>query len=163
MTNTLGTHKLSRWTGHSPDGNHHNQTDYILIRTRFLSGVKPDKTGSFLSMDTGSGMICSWWLFELGIRSPTMQTKIWPEEKDLPYVVDTLQATTDERFKKASEATQTRFSFDLANRKKNLAVIAIFQAKTDERSNHLSHSGLNSQHSTWNISRCRWSTCMQMW
>ena len=28
---------------------------------------------------------------------------------------------------------------------------------------NLSHSGLNSQHSAWNISRCRWSTCMQMW
>ena len=27
----------------------------------------------------------------------------------------------------------------------------------------LSHSGLNSQFSAWNISRCRWSTCMQMW
>ena len=25
---------------------------------------------------------------------------------------------------------------------------------------NLSHSSLNSQHSAWNISRCRWSTCM---
>ena len=27
----------------------------------------------------------------------------------------------------------------------------------------LSHSSLNSQHSAWNISRCRWPTCMKEW
>ena len=32
LTNTLASHKPSRWwTWHSPDGEHHNQIDYILI------------------------------------------------------------------------------------------------------------------------------------
>ena len=41
LTNTLGPHKPSRrWTWHSPDGEHHNQIDYILVKKRIRSGVK---------------------------------------------------------------------------------------------------------------------------
>ena len=40
LTNTLDPHKPSRrWTWHSPDGKHHNQIDYILVKKRFRSGV----------------------------------------------------------------------------------------------------------------------------
>ena len=40
LTNTFGHHKASRrWTWHSPNGQHHNQSDYILVRKRFRSGV----------------------------------------------------------------------------------------------------------------------------
>ena len=36
LANTFGHHKASRrWTRHSPNGQHHNQTDYILVRKRF--------------------------------------------------------------------------------------------------------------------------------
>ena len=36
VANALGHHKASRrWMWHSPSGQHHNQTDYILIRQRF--------------------------------------------------------------------------------------------------------------------------------
>ena len=36
LTNTLGPHKPSRrWTWQSPDGKHHNQIDYILLKKRF--------------------------------------------------------------------------------------------------------------------------------
>ena len=36
FNNTFGPHKPSRrWTWHSPDGKHHNQIDYILVRNRF--------------------------------------------------------------------------------------------------------------------------------
>ena len=40
LVNTLGHHKASRrWTSHSPNGQHHNQIDYILVRKRVQSGV----------------------------------------------------------------------------------------------------------------------------
>ena len=43
LTNTLGPHKPSRrWTWHSPDGKHHNQIDYILVKKGFRSGVNKE-------------------------------------------------------------------------------------------------------------------------
>ena len=40
LANTLGNHKPSRrWTWYSPDGTHHNQIDYILVKKRFRSGI----------------------------------------------------------------------------------------------------------------------------
>ena len=37
LANTFGHHKASRrWSWHSPNGQHHNQIDYILVRKRFL-------------------------------------------------------------------------------------------------------------------------------
>ena len=36
FANTFGYHKVSRrWTWHSPNGQHHSQIDYILVRKRF--------------------------------------------------------------------------------------------------------------------------------
>ena len=54
LTNTLGLHKPSRrWTWHSPDGKHHNQIDYILVKKRFRSGVNIHGTRSFPAADIG--------------------------------------------------------------------------------------------------------------
>ena len=54
LVNTLGHHKASRrWTSHSPNGQHHNQIDYILVRKRFRSGVNIARTRSFPGADTG--------------------------------------------------------------------------------------------------------------
>ena len=52
LTNTLGPHKPSRrWTWHSPDGKHHNQIDYILVKKRFQSGVNiRTEQGVFLEL-----------------------------------------------------------------------------------------------------------------
>ena len=48
LANTFGHHKASRrWTWHSPNGQHHSQIDYILVRKRFRSGVNIAKTRSF--------------------------------------------------------------------------------------------------------------------
>ena len=53
LTNTLGSHIPSRrWTW--PDGKHHNQTDYILVKKRFRSGVNIHRTWSFPGADIGS-------------------------------------------------------------------------------------------------------------
>ncbi|XP_072022944.1 craniofacial development protein 2-like [Amphiura filiformis] len=55
LANTLGQHKPPRrWTWHSPDGNHHNQIDYILVKKRFRSGVNVARTRSFPGADVGS-------------------------------------------------------------------------------------------------------------
>ena len=55
LTNTLGPHKPSgRWTWHSPDGKHHNQIDYILVKKRFRSGVNIHRTRTFPGADIGS-------------------------------------------------------------------------------------------------------------
>ena len=40
LANTFDHHKASRrWTWHSPNGQHHNQIDYIQVRKRFRSGI----------------------------------------------------------------------------------------------------------------------------
>ena len=55
LVNTLGNHKPSRrWTWHSPDGTHHNQTDYILVKKQFRSGFKTARTRTFPGADVGS-------------------------------------------------------------------------------------------------------------
>ena len=55
LANTFGHHKASRrWTWHSPNRQHHNQIDYILVRKRFRSGVNIARTRSFPGADIGS-------------------------------------------------------------------------------------------------------------
>ena len=55
FANTFGHHKASRrWTWHSPNGQHHNQIDYIRVRRRFRSGVNIARTRSFPGADIGS-------------------------------------------------------------------------------------------------------------
>ena len=48
LTNTLGPHKKSRkLTWHSPDGENHNQIDYILVKKSFRSRVHIHRTRNF--------------------------------------------------------------------------------------------------------------------
>ena len=55
LANTFGHHKAARrWTWHSPNGQHHNQVDYILLKKRFRSRVNRSRTRSFPRADTGS-------------------------------------------------------------------------------------------------------------
>ena len=55
LANTLGNHKPSRrWTWHSPDGTHHNQIDYILVKIQFRSGIKTARTRTFPGADVGN-------------------------------------------------------------------------------------------------------------
>ena len=52
LANTFGPHKASRrWTWHSPNGKHHNQIDYVMVKRRFQTNVNIAKTRSFLSDD----------------------------------------------------------------------------------------------------------------
>ena len=55
LANTVCRHKTSRrWTCHSPNGQHRNQIDYILVRKRFRSGVNSARTRSIPGTDIGS-------------------------------------------------------------------------------------------------------------
>ena len=55
LANILGNHKPSRRkTWHSPDGTHHNQIDYILVKKRFRSGIKTARIRTFPGADVGS-------------------------------------------------------------------------------------------------------------
>ena len=55
LTNTFGHHKSSRrWTWYSPNGQHHSQIDYILVRKRSRSGVNIARTRSFPGADIGN-------------------------------------------------------------------------------------------------------------
>ena len=56
LTNTLKmaltNHPEDAW--HRPDGKHHNQINYILVKRRFRSGVNIYRTRSFPGADIGS-------------------------------------------------------------------------------------------------------------
>ena len=55
LAKTFGHHKASRrCTWHSPNGQHHNQIDYVLMRKRFRSGVNIARTRSFPGADIGN-------------------------------------------------------------------------------------------------------------
>ena len=54
LANTFGHHKASRrWTWHSPNGQHRNQIDYILVRKRSPSVMNIAITRSFPGADIG--------------------------------------------------------------------------------------------------------------
>ena len=53
LANTFSHYKASRrWTWHSPNGQHHNQIDYILVRKGIRSGVSIARTRRFPEADT---------------------------------------------------------------------------------------------------------------
>ena len=55
IANTLYPHKLSRrTTWHAPNGNTHNQIDFILVPKRFKSSVNLAKTRTYPGADIGS-------------------------------------------------------------------------------------------------------------
>ena len=55
LVNTFGHHKASRrWTWHRQDEQHHNQTEYILVRKRHQSGVNSARTRNFPGADIRS-------------------------------------------------------------------------------------------------------------
>ena len=71
---TFGRHKASRrWTWHSPNGKHHNQIDYIMIKRRFQTSVNIAKTRSFPGADIGSDHDLVMTTFKLHLKKVSKQ------------------------------------------------------------------------------------------
>ena len=99
----FGHHKASRrWTWHSPNGQHHNQIDYILVRKRFRSGVNIARTRSFPGADIGSDHDLLMVTFCLCLKkiSKSKHTRLKFDLKKLkdPNMLETFQAMIDVRF-----------------------------------------------------------------
>ncbi|WP_419584352.1 hypothetical protein, partial [Thiolapillus sp.] len=98
-----GHHKASRgWTWHSQNGQHHNQIDYILVRTRFRSGMNIARTRSFPGADIGSDHDLLMMTFRLRLKkiSKPKHTRLTFDLEKLkdPNVLESFQAMIGVRF-----------------------------------------------------------------
>ena len=87
LANTFCHHKASRkWTWHSRSGQYHNQTDYILVRKHFRSGVNIAKTRSFPGADIGNEHDLLMMTFRLRLKknqqANTHKTQVWPRKAE---------------------------------------------------------------------------------
>ena len=103
LANTFGHHKASRrWTWHIPNGQHHNQIYYILVRKLFRSRVNSAKTRSFPQADIESDHDLLMMTFHLCMRriSKQIHTKLKFDLKKLkdPNVLETFQAMIGGKF-----------------------------------------------------------------
>ena len=103
LANTFGRHKASRrWTWHSPNGQHHNQIDYILVRKCFRSGVNIARTQSFPGADTGSDHDLLMMTFRLHLKniSKPKHTRLKFDLQKLkdPNMLESFQAMIGGRF-----------------------------------------------------------------
>ena len=103
LANTLGNHKPSRrWTWHSPDGTHHNQIDYILVKKRFRSGIKTARIRTSQGADVGSDHDMVMMAFQPCLknsRKPTQpRFRFHLEKLNDPKVMSAFQATIGGRF-----------------------------------------------------------------
>ena len=100
LANNLGNNKPSR--RHSPDGTHHNQIDYILVKKRFRSGIKTARTRTFPRTDVGSNHDMVKMTFQTRLknsRKPTQPRIRFDIEKlNDPTVISAFQATIGGRF-----------------------------------------------------------------
>ena len=97
LANTFGHHKASiRWTWHSPNGQHHSQNDYILVRKRFRSGVNIAGTRSFPGAVIGSDYDLLMMTFHLRLKriSKPKHTRLKFDLEKLkdPNMLETFQA-----------------------------------------------------------------------
>ena len=106
LANTFCHHKASRgWTWHSPNGQHHNQIDYIIVRKRFRSGVNIARTRSFPGADIRSDHDLLKMTFRLRLKkkkkfSKPKHTRLNFDLEKLkdPNVLETFQAMIGGRF-----------------------------------------------------------------
>ena len=98
LANTLGNHKPSRrWTWHSPDGTHHNQINYILVKKWFRSGIKIARTRTFPCADVGNDhdMVMT---FQTRLKNSRKPIRFDLEKLNDPTVMRAFQATIGDRF-----------------------------------------------------------------
>ena len=97
LANTFGHHIASRrWTWHSPNGQHHNQTEYILVRKRHQSGVNSARTRNFPGADIGSdhNLLMMTFCLRLNKISKPKHSRLKFDLKKLkdPNMLETFQA-----------------------------------------------------------------------
>ena len=100
---TFGYHKASRrcpW--YSPNGQHHSQIDYILVRKRFRSEANIARTRSFPGADTGSNLDLLMMTFHLRLKriSESKHTRLKFDLEKLkdPNVLGKFQAMIGGKF-----------------------------------------------------------------
>ena len=103
LANTLGPHKVSRRvTWHSPNGEHHNQIDYIMVKRRFWSSINIAKTRSFPGADIGSDHELVIMTFKLHLKRVKKQghTRIKFDLEKLkdPTIAEAFQAMIGGKF-----------------------------------------------------------------
>ena len=103
LAKTFCHHKASRrWTWHSPDEQHHNQIDYVLVRKRFQSGVNSARTRRFPGADIGKDhdlLVMTSHLRLKRISKPKhARLKFDLEKLKDPNVLETYQAMISEKF-----------------------------------------------------------------
>ena len=85
-----------------PDGTHHNQIDYILVKKRFRSGIKTARTRTFPGADVESNHDMVMMIFQTRLknsRKPTQPRIRFDLEKlNDPTVMSAFQATIGGRF-----------------------------------------------------------------
>ena len=103
LENTDAPHKtFRRWSLHRPNGQHHNQINYILVRTRFRSGVDCARTRSFPEADIGSDYNLLMMTFHLRLKRISKQKhtrlKFDLEKLKDPNVLEIFQAMIGGKF-----------------------------------------------------------------
>ena len=103
LVETKTAHKASRrWTWHSPNGEHHNQIDYIMVKRRFQTSVNIAKARSFPGADIGSDHDLVMMTFKLHLKTVSKQghTRIRFDLEKLkdPGVAETFKAMTGGKF-----------------------------------------------------------------
>ena len=103
LANTLGQHKkCRRWTWHSPNGEHHNQIDYIMIKNRFRSSVNTGKTRTYPGADIGSDHDLVMMSFQIHLKrmnkAKCTRPKFNFDKLKDPEVQKKFQATINKKF-----------------------------------------------------------------
>ena len=103
LENTFAHHKtFRRWSLHSPNGQHHNQINYILVRKRFRWGVNSARTRSFPEADIENdhdSLMMTFHLRLIRVSKPKpTRLKFGLEKLKDHDVFETLQAMIGEKF-----------------------------------------------------------------
>ena len=117
LVNTFGPHKASRrWTWHHPDGKHHSQIDYIMVKRRFQSSVNIARTRSFPGADIGSDHDLVMMTFRLRLTKTKKQgpTRIKFDLEKLkdPEISEAFQAMIGGKFAPLTALDQDNINMD---------------------------------------------------
>ena len=103
LTNTFDPHKASRrWTWHSPNREHPDQIDYIMVQRRFQTSINVAKTRRFPETDIRTDHDLVMMTFKLHLKKVRKQghTKIKFDLEKLkdPEIAETFKAMIEGKF-----------------------------------------------------------------